>query len=250
MFRNLRAIEIAEGALLADVAVIFQFIAVFLPVGSSFFHILTIVAFSVLVLRRGLYVGLMGTCVAVFIISIIVGPSYIISMITECMAGSFLGITMKLRFHHLPLLLLAIVSGALFVYASVFFFTWILGLSLNDIVQMLHRGYNTTLPLVGLVLTKVGLGVQWRQFIRPQIMLLSTYAFTYWWLTLYIALFLSLAPVVTLVYLVTNSFVRLLGYDVRPFPGGHLNMFMYRTSRRLLKLSLKWGVVRKPWIKA
>lgn len=250
MFRNLQAIEIAEGALLADVAVIFQFIAAFLPIGSGFFHMLTIIAFTVLVLRRGLYVGLMGMCVAVFIISVVIGPHFLSSMVTEGLAGIFLGITMRLRFHHLPLIVLGVLSGALFLYATVFLLTLLSGLSFNDIVRSVHQGYNTAIPVMGLLARRLGLGQLWRTQIYPQVTAFSTYAFAYWWLTLYATFCLFLSPLVTLVYLVANSFARLLGYDVRPFPGGHLGMFLHRTSRRLFKISMKWGLVRKSWIKA
>ena len=250
MFRNLQAIEIAEGALLADVAVIFQFVAAFLPIGSSFFHMLTVVTFTILVLRRGLYVGLMGMCVAVFIISIVIGPHYLASMLTEGLAGIFLGITMKLRFHHVPLLVSGVLSGSLFLYIAVFLLTLLSGLSFNDIVRSVHQGYDSAIPLLSLLATRLGLGQLWRTQLYPQIAVFSTYAFAYWWLTLYATFCLFMSPVVTLIYLVTNSFVRLLGYDVRPFPGGHLGMFLHRTSRRLFKLSMKWGLVRKSWIKA
>ncbi len=250
MFRNLQAIEIAEGALLADVAVIFQFVAAFLPIGSGFFHTLTVVTFTVLVLRRGLYVGLMGMCVAIFIISIVIGPHYLTSMLTEGLAGIFLGITMKLRFHHLPLLVLAVLSGSLFLYALVFFFTLLSGLSFNDIVRSIHQGYDAAMPVLGLVMTRLGLGQVWRTQLYPQITAFSIYIFTYWWLTLYVLFCLALSPAITLVYMVTNSFVRLLGYDVRPFPGGHLGKFLHRISRRFVKFSMKSGLVRKSWIKA
>jgi hypothetical protein len=250
MFRNLQAIEIAEGALLADVAVIFQFVAAFLPIGSGFFHMLTVVTFTILVLRRGLYVGLMGVCVAIFIISIVIGPHYLASMLTEGLAGVFLGITMRLRFHHLLLLALGVLSGSLFLYGVTFFFTLLSGLSFNDIIRSLHQGYDSALPVLGLVATRLGLGQLWRTQIYPEVTAFSTSLFTYWWLTLYALYCLFLSPLITLVYLVTNSFVRLLGYDVRPFPGGHLGRFLHRMSRRLLKLSMKWGVVRKSWSKA
>ncbi len=245
MFRNLEAIEIAEGALLADIAVIFQFIAAFLPIGSSFFHMLTIIAFSVLVLRRGLYIGLMGVCVAVCVISILIGPSYLLSMLTEGLAGSFLGITMKLRFHHFPLLVSGILSGSLFLYVAVILLTLLAGASFDDIIHSLHQGYDTVISVLSLLTTRVGLGTQWRQQMYPQVALFSTYAFTYWWLTLYVALCLVLSPIVTAAYLVANSFVRLLGYDVRPFPGGRLNTFLYHISRRLFKLGIKWGLVKR-----
>ena len=40
MQRKLSAVEIAEGALLADIAIIFQLIATYLPVGSQVFQLL------------------------------------------------------------------------------------------------------------------------------------------------------------------------------------------------------------------
>lgn len=250
MFRNLQAIEIAEGALLADVAVIFQFVAAFLPIGSGFFHMLTVVTFTVLVLRRGLYVGLMGMCVAVFIISIVIGPHYLSSMLTEGLAGIFLGITMRLRFHHLPLLVLGVLSGSLFLYVAVFLLTLLSGLSFNDIVRSVHQSYDAAIPVLSLLATRLGQGQLWRTQIYPQVTAFSTYVFAYWWLTLYVTFCVFLSPVITLVYLVTNSFVRLLGYDVRPFPGGHLGRFLHRVSRRLFRLSMRWRLVRKSWIKA
>jgi hypothetical protein len=40
-----------------------------------------------------------------------------------------------------------------------------------------------------------------------------------WWLLFPLAVWLGLAPIVTLMYSTTNLAVRLLGYDVRAFPG-------------------------------
>src|SRR4051794_29008356 len=72
--RNLRAIEIAEGALLADIGVIFQILIKFLPVGGILLHFLVPVIFTVIVLRRGFYVGCMSLCVALCVVCIALGP--------------------------------------------------------------------------------------------------------------------------------------------------------------------------------
>ena len=74
MLRRLSAIEIAEGALLADICVIFQLLVTYLPVGGDFFRVLIFVVFAILVLRRGLYVGIMAMFVALFITGIVTGP--------------------------------------------------------------------------------------------------------------------------------------------------------------------------------
>src|SRR6266700_992440 len=51
MFRKLTAIEIAEGALLADIGSIFQLLAIYIPIGKTIFHILTPIVFAIIVLR-------------------------------------------------------------------------------------------------------------------------------------------------------------------------------------------------------
>ncbi len=247
MFRNLNAIEIAEGALLADIAVIFQFIAAFIPIGSTFFRLLIFVVFTVLVLRRGIYVAIMGMGVAIFLISIVIGPQYMLAMFTEGSAGIFLGVTMKWRLPHIPLILLGALSGAIFAFVGIVVTTLFSGLTVSEIVQGLHRGYNAIMPVLGLLATRLGLGSLWRQQLYPQLLSISSIAFTYWWITLYILLVLFMTPVVGLIYITTNSLVRLLGYDVRPFPGGHLGRLLQRMSRRLLRLTMRRRIVRRLW---
>lgn len=77
MFRRLSAIEIAEGALLADIAVIFQLLTLYLPVGGEVFRLLVFVVFAILVLRRGLYTGIMGFCTALFLVGVISGINFL-----------------------------------------------------------------------------------------------------------------------------------------------------------------------------
>src|SRR5438876_3217390 len=107
MFRDLKAIEIAEGALLADIAVLFQLLSLYLPIGGQVFRLLVFIVFTVLVLRRGLYVGIMGLFVAVFVSMMIVGTHSIFYLLLECMCGLFLGTTMK---RCIPLLILLLVA--------------------------------------------------------------------------------------------------------------------------------------------
>ena len=52
MFRRLTAIEIAEGALIADIAVVFQLLVHYLPIGGMYFTLLVPVVFTILLLRR------------------------------------------------------------------------------------------------------------------------------------------------------------------------------------------------------
>jgi hypothetical protein len=46
-------------------------------------------------------------------------------------------------------------------------------------------------------------------------------------------------------YYVTNVFVRVLGYDVRPFPGGWVARRNRKAARRLLQLGLRGARTRR-----
>jgi Predicted membrane protein (DUF2232) len=243
--RNLKAIEIAEGALLADVAVLFQLISVFLPVGGSFFNMLVFVVFVLLVLRRGLYVSVMGMCVALFMVCVTIGPQYLITLLIECLGGIFLGVTMKQRWHALPLVLVGTLCGALFLYIGVFLLAFLTGVPLTGFVRSIHHAYNLVIPFLATLATKVGVGMWWKQGVYPLLNILVMFLFTYWWITLYITLCLLVCPFVLATYFVANQFVRLLGYDVRPFPGGWLGRFLYRIKRRLYKWTIRRRMVRK-----
>jgi hypothetical protein len=245
MFRRLRAIEIAEGALLADIAVVFQVLTIYLPVGHGFFTMLIFVVFAVLVLRQGLYVGILGMCVALFIVGVVTGPQHLVVMLIAGTGGLFLGITMKRRFHHIPLLLLGITSGAFTLYVLIPSLYLLAGLPLTSLVRGLHQAYDTVIPLMNLIASRVGLGNWWKQSVYPTVASLAALGFTYWWILFYLALWAFLCPVVTGIYAVTNLFVRLLGYDVRPFPDGWLRKLLYRLTSRIVRIAVKRGMLKR-----
>lgn len=249
MIRNLSAIEIAEGALLADIAVIFQLLTLYLPVGGIFFHIPAFIVFALLVLRRGLYVGIMGLCVALFITGVLTGHALPIMFLSGA-GGLFLGITMKLRLRHIPLLLLGITSGALTLYCLLFALALIIGPPLTTTVPAMHRAYDSVVSLMALIATNLGLGAWWRLNIRPLFAWLATPLFTYWWITFYLALWTLLSPFVFLIYVATNWFVRLLGYDVRPFPSAGFERLVLRIGRSLIRSGIKRGIIKRSGAKA
>ncbi|GCE12993.1 DUF2232 domain-containing protein [Tengunoibacter tsumagoiensis] len=216
--RRLQAIEIAEGALLADIAVVFHLIAVFLPVGSSFFQLLCFVAFAVLVLRRGLYVGMMGLVVGMFIVAVVIGPHSLFPMLLEGAGGLYLGLTMKRRFSHVAIIVLGALGGALFLYCWLFLLTLFFHLSLQSFFDSIHQAEEALFPVLASSYERMGQGEMWRQTIHPQLVAASNWLITYWWLSLYLALLTILLPVVVCVYVATNTLVRWLGYEVRPFP--------------------------------
>src|SRR5581483_12128379 len=119
--RPLRAIEIAEGALLADIGVIFQLLIKFLPVGGVVLQVLVPVLFAVLVLRRGLYVGCMSLCVALFVVCIVMGPGGAPFLLLESGAGIFLGLTMRYRLSHFLTFLVGVLGGGVALWGVLLF---------------------------------------------------------------------------------------------------------------------------------
>ncbi len=241
MFRNLQAVEIAEGALLADIAVLFQLMAIYLPIGGQVFRVLTFIVFTVLVLRRGLYVGIMGLCVALFVVTIIVGTQSVVYLLLECMGGLFLGVTMKWRMPLLPLLLLGVTFGSLAFYGTIILSSLIFAVPLSTLVNVLHSTYTTIISLINGLATHAGLAGWWKQSMYPGVSSLADWAFRYWILAFYIGIWVVLCPIVFVIYVFTNSFVRLLGYDVRPLPRGKL---LRRINRRSIRMALKWGILK------
>jgi hypothetical protein len=237
-------VEIAEGALLADIAVLFQLLAIYLPIGGQVFRLLTFIVFTVLVLRRGLYVGIMGLCVAVFVVTIIVGTQSVLYLLLECMGGLFLGVTMKRRVPLLFLLLVGVTCGALVFYAMIILTSFIFAVPLSTLVDVVHSTYNTLIAFTNGLTAHVGLTDWWRHSMYPPIASLANVAFHYWILSFYIGLWVVLCPVVFVIYAFTNSFVRLLGYDVRPFPGGRAGRLLRRLNRRSIRMALKWGIIK------
>ncbi len=239
MFRKLSAIEIAEGALLADIAIVFQLLTLYLPIGGDFFRVLIFIVYAVLVLRRGLYVGIMGMLVALFLAAIVTGPQLVITLLLEATGGLFLGFTMRHRLSHFLLLLIGVTFGALALYIVLFLSTFLLGLPFTTLVRGLHNAYAGAISLIGVLSASIGLGIWWQRTFVPLITPLVTFGFRYWWGLYYVALWMLLCPFVIAIYAVTNSLVRRLGYAVRPFPSGRLHKRMRRFSRSLLKSAVR-----------
>ncbi|MDQ6659995.1 MAG: hypothetical protein M3Z24_03400, partial [Chloroflexota bacterium] len=77
-----------------------------------------------------------------------------------------------------------------------------------------------------------------------------TFGFTYWEIMYYVLLWCFCLPAVLIVYYITNLFVRLLGYNVRPFPGGRLNRIINWSLRLFIRLAQKIGLGKYPLLRA
>jgi Predicted membrane protein (DUF2232) len=250
MFRRLNALEIAEGALLADIAVIFQLLSIYLPIAGDLFRVLIFIVFTVLVLRRGLYVGLMGFCVAVFVVTVIVGSHSVLLMLIQCIGGIFLGVVMHYRMRFLPILLLGATGGTLALYAILLLTSLVFGVPLTTIVNALHATYNAAIAFMNILTAQLGMGIWWKNSFYPTLTPLVNTAFTYWWLSYFIVLWIGLCPVVFIIYAMTNTLVRLLGYDVRPFPGGRVGRFLRRAGQRSVKFAVRRGIIKRRSVSA
>ena len=76
--RSLSAIELAEGALLADIAVVLQLLSIYLPFADVTFRIGALIVFAVLVLRRRLYASIICLGVTLFIVVLLTGPAVLV----------------------------------------------------------------------------------------------------------------------------------------------------------------------------
>jgi Predicted membrane protein (DUF2232) len=248
--RRLSAIEIAEGALLADIGVIFQLVALYLPIGGDALRLLIPIVFAIIVLRRGLYVGCMSFCVALFLVGIITGPGNLILMILEGLAGLFLGVTMKYRFHQLAILFLGITSSAFLLFGLFVLTDLFTGIPLTDLIQSLHQAYNGFVSFMNGVTSGIGIGGWWQHTLFPKVDALARVAFTYWWAGFYLLNWIFICPVVIVVYYVTNLFVRMLGYKVVPFPGGSLEKLLHWMPRTIIRFIPKEVINHHPMTKA
>ncbi|HET7638307.1 MAG TPA: DUF2232 domain-containing protein [Ktedonobacteraceae bacterium] len=242
MLRKLSAIELAEGALLADIAVVFQLLVKFLPVGGGFFALLVPPLFAILVLRRGFYAGVMSVCVALFIVGVTTGLGSLVLMLMEAGAGVFLGITMKYRLHYIPLIVLGTIGGTIAIVAQTLLSVLLIGQGYIDIlVQSFRLTFQGIFSLLNFVTPQIGLGLWW-QHSYPGAQHLADQALTNWFLVLCILDLLFMCPVVIVIYYITTFLVRLLGYDVLPFPTGWLNRLLRWLTRLLIFIALKIGL--------
>ncbi|GHO42941.1 DUF2232 domain-containing protein [Ktedonospora formicarum] len=243
MFRNLRTIEIAEGALLADIAVIAQLAVMYLPFVGDVFRSLIFLAFSILVLRRGLYAALFGLGVALFLIIVLMGPTALPLTFLECVGGLFLGVTMRLRFPPFLLLLIGVLCGAIGLYGLLLLVPLLAGRSLDTVARTIDQ-FNAVLGQVTVVVVaRFGIIGWWHSNVEASALALGVWFRTYWWFALYLIICLILTPFVTIIYAFTNIVVRQLGYDVLPFPGRRLERVVRKIVRSVIGILL--GVVKR-----
>ncbi|TME07078.1 MAG: DUF2232 domain-containing protein [Chloroflexi bacterium] len=244
MPRKLNALEIAEGALLVDIAIVFQLLVLYLPVGGIFFSLLIPPLFTILILRRHFYAGVMGMSVALFIIGLLTGLGTIQLMLLEVGAGIYLGLTMKYRLHYFPLILIGTTGSTILLTCLTLFNILLFGKAfLASLLIGFRAAYNLFFSLMNFITTQLGLSSWWNS-LYPAARHLADLTLNYWLAALIIINWITLLPVVIIVYYITTFLVRLLGYDVRPFPDGRINTFIQWIMHLLIRVALKLGLGR------
>ena len=110
-------------------------------------------------------------------------------------------------------------SAAVALFALSILFTLLAGLPLATLGLQLRRSYQVAMSLGDAATAYVGLGAWWHSSVYPLLHLLAQPLLSNWLVALFVGFWLIAWPLVIAVYAVTNMFVRMLGYAVRPFPG-------------------------------
>src|SRR6185437_2094825 len=193
--RQLRAIEIAEGALLADIGVIFQLLIKFLPVGGIVLQLLVPVLFAVIVLPRGLYVGCMSLCVALFVVCIVMGPGGAPFLVLASGAGLFLGMVMRYRLNQFVSIVVGILCGGLALWLVLLFYTFVGG-GASVLLRGLHQSYVSMTNVLGFLSGLVHLHGFWQSRLLPALDLFMQWGFQHWLFLYYLSSCLICIPLV------------------------------------------------------
>lgn len=219
--RPLQAIELAEGALLADIALVFHLLIRYLPIGATVLALLIPVVFAVIVLRHGLYVGCLSLCVALCLCGMVLGPGGLPLFLLEAGAGLFLGISMRQRLNQWLTVVLGILSGGLSFWLLLLGLIFLLG-GPQVLLRTIRQTYMALTSLIGLLARLFGLGSLWEERLLPLLNSWMQWGLQHWPVLLLLVSISLCIPLVVMVYAVVNTLVRLLGYRVRPFPGAWL----------------------------
>lgn len=241
--RKLTALEMAEGALLATIAVVLHLLGFFLPVVGPVFSLLVPPVFAILVLRRGLYTSLVALCVAIFIVGLFTGLNAVLLTFFEVGAGVFLGVAMRYRLHYLPVLFVGVTGSAAAFFGATMLSILFIGKSfLNTLLQGLRVSFKAAFAVMNFIAPQIGLGGWWQHSAYPALRHITDLALIYWPWLIFLSDWFILLPAVIAVYYLTTFLVRLLGYQVPPFPDGLLNRLLRWATHLALRLALRLGL--------
>lgn len=215
--RQLDAIGLAEGGLLADVGIVLDLATIYIPIVGTVLAPAVPTPFAILMLRRGPRVTLVAAAVAAFLITILSGPHFGWRMGLEAIVGLLIGWAMRRRLHWTVVLTLGTFLVATVTFAAAMGVIFLIGLPIKDIVGELRNGMAAAAWAVAAGATLVGGQAQWLA-IRPALVSLGLVALRFWPVLLYIYVVAAAAPAVALYFAVANASARVMGHEVAAFP--------------------------------
>ena len=225
------ALSLAEGGLLADVAVIIELARIFLPVVGIAFSLLVPVPFALLMLRRGLRPTLLAVVVGALLIGVITGPHYGWRMGASGVVGLALGFAMRARLRPAFVVLAGSLITSLALYAFFWASIWLTAVPLHDLVAGLQNAMQAANSAGEFITRQLGLSGVW-QHNSPWLFAVEGWVIDYWPLVLYAIILCASTGSVVVYYLIANGLMRFFGFDVRPFPSPRVE----RGVRKVVKL--------------
>lgn len=213
----LDAAALAEGGLLADVGIVLDLAAIYLPLIGAVLEPAIPTPFAILMLRRGAKATLLAAAVMTFLVTVIAGPHFGWRAGLRALVGLLLGWCMRRRLRA-PVVIgagVAVVTTA--AVAAAFALIAATGLPIKDITDELRNGLGSAAWVLATGASLLGRDADWLS-VRPVLVAIGLLALRFWPVLLYLYVALFSLPVVMLYYAVANGAARVLGHDVRVFP--------------------------------
>lgn len=214
---TLDAIGLAEGGLLADVGIVLDLAAIYIPIIGAVLAPTVPTPFAVLMLRRGARVTLVSAAVSAFLVTVLAGPHFGWRMGLEAIVGMLIGWSMRRRLSWTIILSLGTLVVATVTFAAALGVIFVTGLPIKDVTDELRNGMNAVAWAVAAGASLVGMQAQWLA-IRPTLVALALLALRFWPVLLYLYIVSVALPTVALYFAVANAAARVMGHDVPAFP--------------------------------
>ena len=243
---GLDAAALAEGGLLADVGVVLDLAAIYLPLVGTVLEPAIPAPFAILMLRRGPKATLLAAAVMAFLVTVIAGPHFGWRAGLRALVGLLLGWCMSRRLRAPVVIALgtAVVTSA--AVAAAFVLIAATGLPVRDITDELRNGMGSAAWVLATGASLLGRDADWLA-VRPLLVAVGLVALRFWPVLLFLYLALFGLPVVTLYYAVANGTARVLGHDVRAFPP-HWFVDLVRFSLLVLAAPLVYPLRACRWL--
>ena len=213
----LDALGLAEGGLLADIGVILDLAAIYIPLVGAVLGPAVPTPFVILALRRGPRVTLLAAAVSAFLVTIFAGPHFGWRMGLEAVVGLLLGWAMQRRMRPILIWGLGTLLVSIVTFIAALGVIFITGLPIKDVVDELRNGLGAAAWLVATGAALLGGEGQWLS-IRPLLVVIGVLALRIWPVLLLAYVTVFTLPTVAFYYAVANATARVLGYKVKPFP--------------------------------